>query len=77
MLFTIESRQLTPKALLAASASRRQTVDAENAQRAILQYITAQRAQLISCVTPRAGRESIATMKKDEALFLVRVSASA
>jgi hypothetical protein len=37
--------------------------------------VTVERAELISCVTPRAGRESIATVKKEDALFLVRVSA--
>jgi hypothetical protein len=75
--YTIEQRQLTREAShLSAShaALRRTTIEAPDADQAITRFVLESQSELVS-FTPVRGRESIATIKKDEAVYLVRVYA--
>ena len=66
MLYTIEARELTNV------ESKRMTVEAGDADEAIQQYVRDSAAELVSFTSPR-GEESIATVKKEDTVFLVRV----
>jgi hypothetical protein len=74
--YTVEARELTNQSnqgqVLGAGA-RSIIVEATNAGDAIAQYVRQNASQLVSLTTPAVGRESIATVKKDGAVFLVRV----
>ena len=51
------------------------TVEAGDADEAIVRYVRECEGQLVSCDRPAHGSESIATVTKDDAVFLVRVYA--
>jgi hypothetical protein len=56
--------------------ARRTMVEATNAGEAIAQFVRQNASELVSLTTPARGRESIATVKKDDSVFLVRVYAA-
>jgi len=65
--YTIESRELTEVHL------RRTTVEARDADEAISRFVRDSNSELMSFTKLARGLESIATVKKNDALFLVRV----
>jgi hypothetical protein len=75
--YTIEARELTnaythpPK----QSESRRTFIDAVDPNEAITEYVRESAAELVSFTRPGRG-ESIATVKKEDTIFLVRVYAA-
>ena len=76
MQYTIESRPLTTESTHRAAYDgrpRQTTVEAASADDAITQFVRQSAAQLVSFTSPSAGKESIATMRKDDFVFLVRV----
>ena len=78
MQFTIESRELTNSAneqRLAHTAPSSVIIDAENADDAISEFVRRSDSELVSFQRPAECRESIATVKKNDIVFLVRVYA--
>ena len=76
MQYTIEARELTNEYTHRPAydvQSRHMTVEAGDADEAISQYVQACDAELVSFTNPARGQESIATVKKEDAVFLVRV----
>jgi hypothetical protein len=74
--FTIEARALTNESAHRAQfavEAQRTFVEAENPDDAISRFVRQSDAELVSCSRPGRGRESIATMKKEDAVYLVRV----
>lgn len=69
MQYTIESRPLTRD----AAHSKPMQIEAANPESAISEYVRRSHLELVSVTKPLTGRESIATVRKDEAVFLVRV----
>jgi hypothetical protein len=67
--YTIEARALRNDDL----GSQRTFVEAADADEAIARFVRLSDAELVSCSRPRRGHESIATVKKQDAFFLVRV----
>jgi hypothetical protein len=68
--FTIEARELrNPRSL-------ETTIDALDAQDAIRSYVQENGSQLMSVSRPSDGRESIAMVRKDDSVYLVRVYAA-
>lgn len=79
MQYTIEARELTNEYTHRPAQNveaRRTTVEAGDAAEAITQYVQAVDAELVSFSRPGGGQESIATVKKQDAVFLVRVYAA-
>lgn len=79
MQYTIETRELTSEYTHRPSFDvelRRMTVEAEDAGAAITQFVRENHSELVSFVRPANGRESIATVKKEDTVFLVRVYAA-
>ena len=74
MQFTIESRELTSHTNRLEPVST--TIDAENADDAISAFVQQSDLELVSFQKPAECRESIATVKKDDVVFLVRVYAA-
>ena len=78
MQYLIEARELTSEYTHRPSFDaepQRTTVEASNADDAISQFVRESELELVSFVKPR-GRESIATVKKDDCVYLVRVYAA-
>lgn len=78
MQYTIEARELTNEYTHRPAydgEARRTTVEAGDADEAISRYVRDSAAELVSFSSPR-GRESIATVKKEDTVFLVRVYAA-
>lgn len=76
MQYTIEARELTngyAHRPVVEVESRRTLVEASDADDAISQFIRDTDAELVSLTTPAGGTESIATVKKEDTVFLVRV----
>ena len=76
MQFTIESRQLTLETTRRSSMgveSKWMTIEAANPDDAISQFLDSSEAQLVSFLKPADGRESIATVRKYDLVFLVRI----
>ena len=76
MQYTIESRPLTNATTVrpTADAEPKQTrIEAANAEGAISEYLRQSDLELVSLTKPLTGRESVATVKKDASVFLVRV----
>ena len=76
MQYTIEARELTNENTHRPAydvESRRMVVEASDAAEAISQYIRESAAELVSFSRPSRGAESIATVKKEDAVYLVRV----
>jgi len=74
--YTIEARELTSEYTHRPAfdgAARRMVIDAIDADEAITQYVRASEAELVSFTSPGRSRESIATVKKEDSVFLVRV----
>ena len=77
MQFTIESRQLTneythrPSFDLPVTAKMRLRVDD-----AIGEFVRRNHSELVSLIRPIRGQESIATVKKNDLVYLVRVYAA-
>ncbi|HEX6085121.1 MAG TPA: hypothetical protein VF266_11385 [Thermoanaerobaculia bacterium] len=79
MQYTIEARELTNEYTHRPAndvESRRITVEASDAGEAITQYVRATDGELVSFTNPARGQESIATVKKEDTVFLVRVYAA-
>ena len=76
MQYTIESRELTSEYTHKPSFDvqpRTITVEAGDVAEAIQQFVTESESELVSFSAPVQGRETIATVKKRDAVFLVRV----
>ena len=79
MQYTIEARELTNEYTHRPAydvESRRTVIDATDADEAINQYVRQSAAELVSFIRPARGQESIATVKKEDTVFLVRVYAA-
>ena len=79
MQYTIEARELTNEYTHRPAydvESRRTVIDATDADEAINQYVRQSAAELVSFTRPARGQESIATVKKEDTVFLVRVYAA-
>lgn len=79
MQYTIESRQLTNEYTQRPSsdAGTKQTlIEAVSADDAIGEFVRQSDSELISLASPGRGHEAIATVKKQDLLFLVRVYAA-
>jgi len=77
--YTIEARELTNEYTHRPAfdvQSRRTTVEATDENEAITQYVKESDAELVSFTTPPRGAESIATVKKEDTILLVRVYAA-
>ena len=78
MRYTIEARELTNEYTHRPSydvESRMTVVEAGDADEAISRYVRESECELVSFASPR-GHESIATVKKEDTVFLVRVYAA-
>jgi len=74
--YTIESRPLTNEYTHRPALdeeSKQTRIEAANAESAISEYVRRSDLELVSLTKPLTGRESIATVKKDDSVFLVRV----
>ena len=79
MQYTIEARELTNEYTHRPAydvESRRTVVEANDAGEAISRYVLQSEAELVSFTRPARGTESIATVKKEDSVFLVRVYAA-
>lgn len=78
MQFRIEARRLTNESThrpATDSESRQFILEASDDQEAITNFVRESQLELVSFQCVR-GRESIATVKKDDSVYLVRVSAA-
>lgn len=78
MRYTIESRELTQESTRRPSLDteiRRMIVEASDDQEAIAQFLDHERSELVSFSHPARGREAIATVRKADSVYLVRVYA--
>ena len=75
MQFTIESRELTNESHRSPANAEPKwaTIDAADPDDAISQFVRQSDSKLVSFLKPSECRESIATVKKDDVVFLVRV----
>jgi hypothetical protein len=75
--YTIEARPLTNESnqrpAMDVRTSHMTTVEASDADEAITHYVRACDGELVSFTRPGGGRESIATVKREDTVFLVRV----
>ena len=79
MQYTIEARELTSEYTHRPSLddrSRRMTIEAQSPDDAISRFVVENRSELVSVIRPARGLESIATVKKDDSVYLVRVYAA-
>jgi len=77
--YTIEARELTNESTHRPpfdASPRRMTIEATDPDQAISEFVRQERSELVSLTRPATGRESIATVKKDDSVFLVRVYAA-
>jgi hypothetical protein len=77
--YTIEARELTSEYTHRPSfdgKSQRTVIEAGDMDEAIDRYVRDAEAELVSLTRPARGAESIATVKKEDAVFLVRVYAA-
>lgn len=78
MQYTIEARELTSESRQhhrpEGTGMRRFTLEAQDEGDAISQFVQGNESELVS-FQPMRGRESIATVKKDDSMYLVRVYA--
>lgn len=75
MQYTIEARELTSRPAYDGE-SRRTVIEANDESEAIHQYLKDSDAELVSFTTPHRSSESIATVKKEDTILLVRVYAA-
>jgi hypothetical protein len=74
--YTIEARELTSEDTHRPSLdpqSRRVTIEAKSADDAISKFLEGNQSELVSLANPARGRESIATVRKDDSVYLVRI----
>ena len=71
MQFTIESRELTLES--SGSEARSTVIEAADRDAALSEFVKQSALELMSFATPVRGRESIATVKKNDSVYLVRV----
>lgn len=79
MQYTIEARELTSEYTHRPTFDatyRRTVVEANDESEAIHQYLKESDAELVSFTTPHRSAESIATVKKEDTILLVRVYAA-
>ena len=79
MQYTIEARELTNEYTHRPAydvEARRTMIEAEDADEAINRYVAERDAELMSFMRPARSKESIATVKKEDTVFLVRVYAA-
>lgn len=79
MQYTIEARELTSESTHRPAydgGSRRTVIEAGDMEEAIDLYVRESDAVLVSLSRPARGAESIATVKKEDAVYLVRVYAA-
>ena len=69
MQFTIETRKLTS----AKGETLSTVVEATDPDSALSEFVRKSASELVSFSTPARGRESIATVKKNDSVYLVRV----
>ncbi len=78
--YTIEERELTSESTHKASSferePRRTVIEADDADEAISQFVVLNASELVSVIKPARGIESIATVKKDDSVYLVRIYAA-
>jgi hypothetical protein len=77
--YTIEARELTNEYTHRPAydvEARRTVIDAIDPDEAITQYVRESEAELVSFTRPGRSQESIATVKKEDTIFLVRVYAA-
>jgi hypothetical protein len=70
MQYTIEAREL------ASPSTLRTIVEARDENEAITRYVRDSAAELVSFTTSPRGAESIATVKKKDSVYLVRIYAA-
>jgi hypothetical protein len=76
--YTIEARELTNEYTHRPAVdahAQRTTIEATDADEAISRFVRANESELVSFIRPK-GRESIATIKKNDSVYLVRVYAN-
>jgi hypothetical protein len=79
MQYMIEARELTNEDTHRPSLeprARRMTIDARSADDAISQFLAENHSELVSLTKPIRGRESIATVRKNDSVYLVRIYAA-
>lgn len=79
MQYTIEARELTNEYTHRPAydgQAQRTVIDAAGPDEAIHQYVRESEAELVSFTSPGRSQESIATVKKEDSVFLVRVYAA-
>jgi len=76
--YAIEERKLTSDYTHRSieHEPRRIFVEADDVDAAISQFVVQSASELVSLTNPGRGRESIATVKKDDSVYLVRVYAA-
>ena len=76
MQYTIESRELTSEythRVPSQGEPRRTMIEASDPGEAISLFVDLDDSELVSFTNPRPGSESIATVRKNDVVFLVRV----
>ena len=79
MQYTIETRELTSESThrpVSDARPQRTTIEAIDAGEAIHAFVQDHDSELVSFLNPGAGRESIATVRKHDSVYLVRVYAA-
>jgi hypothetical protein len=69
--YTIESRQLT-----SYTEPKQTTIEAASPDDAVTQFVRESECELVSLTKPLTGKESIATIRKNDSVFLLRVYAA-
>lgn len=74
MQYTIEARHLTTDiSPLLDDETQRATIEAATEDDAVRAFARQRACELVSLTKPLKGRESVATIRKDDSVFLVRV----
>ena len=78
MQYTIEARELTKSShrISLRDAPHDTVVEAGDADEAISCFLRQNHSELVSLTRPARGRESIATVRKNDAVYLLRVYAA-
>ena len=79
MQYTIEARELTSEYTHRPTfddRTRRLIIEAQSPDEAISQFVLQNSSELVSVIRPARGSESIATVKKDDSVYLLRVYAA-
>jgi glucose-6-phosphate dehydrogenase assembly protein OpcA len=77
--YTIEARHLTSESThrpIVDRDAQRTTIEAATEDDAITKFARERACELVSLSKPLHGRESFATIRKDDSVFLVRVYAA-